>query len=438
MPSVSTLACAFAVVLASSSVRAAPAAQVAQTADASAPVSALAASYPNMPTSWPDPDETKGGINILLDTPLVVEGMKKVKAAVPAAILALPPSTQLVLGSGDVTYPGGAAAQAANCHIPGGCYRSTAAAYYDIDYTSCTAQNAWGLTYDDGPTGPTDTPNTADLQAQLDTMKLKATFFVAGSPCFYYPTVCKTIFDKGNEVAVHTWSHAAMTSLTNEQIVAEILFTEAWIVRTVGVKPIFFRPPFGDVDDRVRGIIGALGYKNIVWAPTKSSEDTGTATTAETVATVKSWFVAQPGFISLEHNITPATTAKSIAVLQAVQALGAAFPLQMQPVGTCLGMSAYAGGAAVPAGNTTTAASSVVSASPAAATSVVVVSGVPVTKTSVVLAPGATATGAKPTGTAASTPGGSAVVAGASGRTGVVGLPAAVVAVGAAAVAACL
>ncbi|KAJ3167618.1 chitin deacetylase [Geranomyces variabilis] len=328
----------------------APVAQVAGPAPDGAPISPLAASYANMPTTWPDPDETKGGINLpaLLNSPLVLEGLKRVEAVVPPNILALLPSKQLVIGSGDVTYPGGAAAQAANCHQPSGCFRTTAANGYQPDITMCPQPNVWGVTYDDGPTALPDTPNSSDLRAQLAAMnQQKATFFVAGSPGFYQPAELKNIFDAGHEIAVHTWTHAALTSLTNPQIVAEILYTEAWIVRTIGVKPVLFRPPFGDVDDRVRGIIGALGYKNVMWALNRDSQDTTPTTLEQTVASVTSWFTPQPGFISLEHNITPNTTAKSIAVLKAVQAAGATFPLKMMPVGVCLGVSPYAGNATV-------------------------------------------------------------------------------------------
>jgi peptidoglycan/xylan/chitin deacetylase (PgdA/CDA1 family) len=36
-----------------------------------------------------------------------------------------------------------------------------------------------------------------------------------------------------------------MTSLTNEQIVAELKWTEKAIFDTIGVTPIYWRPPFG-------------------------------------------------------------------------------------------------------------------------------------------------------------------------------------------------
>ncbi|KAJ3162323.1 chitin deacetylase [Geranomyces michiganensis] len=338
---------------------------------------AAAAAYPNMPTVWPDSDQSKGGINVpsILASPLVQAGLARVQAAgIPPAILNLPVSRQVTIGSGDVVYPNGPAGQAAACHFPAGCSRTAASAGILPDFSACPAPNTWGITYDDGPTAAPDSPNSLDLLAQLRAMgNQKSTMFVAGSPAFFQPRVLKQMFDEGHEIAVHTWTHAALTSLTTPQIVAELLYTEAWIVRTIGVKPTMYRPPFGDVDDRVRAIATALGFRNIMWAAGRDSLDTTPATLPETVALVSSWFTAQPGFISLEHNITPNTTAKSIAVLRAVQAAGATFPLKLSPVAACLGLAPYAGG------NATTVASS--AAVPAATSTLQ-----PVTSTQLIIA----------------------------------------------------
>jgi peptidoglycan/xylan/chitin deacetylase (PgdA/CDA1 family) len=64
-----------------------------------------------------------------------------------------------------------------------------------------------------------------------------------------------------------------------------------------------FRPPYGDVDDRVRAIIKAMGLRNIMWAV--DSTDSLTGQSAAGIATVaKGWMSA--GIyraISLEHDL---------------------------------------------------------------------------------------------------------------------------------------
>ena len=64
-----------------------------------------------------------------------------------------------------------------------------------------------------------------------------------------------------------------MTSLTNEQIVAELKWTEKAIFSIIGVTPLYWRPPFGDVDNRVRAIASQLGYKTAIWTQEFDTND---------------------------------------------------------------------------------------------------------------------------------------------------------------------
>lgn len=59
----------------------------------------------------------------------------------------------------------------------------------------------------------------------------------------------------GDDIAVHTWSHPYMTTLSNEMVVAELGWTMQIIHdSTAGRLPRFWRPPYGDSDNRVRAI----------------------------------------------------------------------------------------------------------------------------------------------------------------------------------------
>ncbi len=61
------------------------------------------------------------------------------------------------------------------------------------------------------------------------------------------------------------WSHGYMTSLTNEQAFAELYFTKKLIHAVLGVTVTCWRPPYGDVDDRIRWIAHALGLATVIW-----------------------------------------------------------------------------------------------------------------------------------------------------------------------------
>lgn len=56
----------------------------------------------------------------------------------------------------------------------------------------------------------------------------------------------------------HTWSHRYMTSLTNEQVFAELYYSKKAIKDVMGVTVQCWRPPYGDVDDRVRCVLLSL------------------------------------------------------------------------------------------------------------------------------------------------------------------------------------
>jgi peptidoglycan/xylan/chitin deacetylase (PgdA/CDA1 family) len=51
-----------------------------------------------------------------------------------------------------------------------------------------------------------------------------------------------------HQIGVHTWSHASLTTLTNEQIIAELGWTKKVIKDTLGVTPNTMRPPYGDIE----------------------------------------------------------------------------------------------------------------------------------------------------------------------------------------------
>jgi len=87
----------------------------------------------------------------------------------------------------------------------------------------------------------------------------------------------------GHQISVHTWSHRPLTTLTNEQIVAELGWTMKVIKDTIGVTPNTFRPPYGDIDDRVRGVAAQMGLTPIIW--TQYLEANNTYTNFDTVST---------------------------------------------------------------------------------------------------------------------------------------------------------
>lgn len=201
----------------------------------------------------------------------------------------------------------------------------------------------WGLTYDDGPSF-----YTTQLLQYLDQVNLKSTFFAVGSRVLEFPYIAQAEYVKGHQIAVHTWSHPSLTTLTTQQIIAELGWSRKIIKDVLGVTPNMMRPPFGDIDDRVRNISLAMGLVPVIWtriSPT-ATFDTGdfnirggTDTVQEVLQNwdfIKGNATQIPtGFILLEHDLFQQTVEIATGYILP-DALSNQPPFNIQPVVSCL------------------------------------------------------------------------------------------------------
>ncbi|CAE6454758.1 unnamed protein product [Rhizoctonia solani] len=186
-----------------------------------------------------------------IDSPEVLEWIAQVKAKNPNIPLISQTKDGSCASDPELAKQGSAAG---NCWWTcGGCTRPT-------DITVCPDKMSWGLTYDDGPS-----PYTPKLLHYLDEHQLNATFYVVGSRVISRPEMVQYEYMNGHELSVHTWSHHPLTTLTNEQIIAELGWTRKAIKDVAGVSPLTMRPPYGDIDDRVRAISMAMDLTPVIW-----------------------------------------------------------------------------------------------------------------------------------------------------------------------------
>ncbi|CAG8506183.1 5036_t:CDS:2 [Racocetra persica] len=128
------------------------------------------------------------------------------------------------------------------------------------DVVLCPEPGTLGLTYDDGP----NCSHTVFYDF-LKEKNQKATMFFIGSNVAAFPYEAKRALTDGHQVCVHTWSHQPMTTLTNDEALAELYYSRKTIKYVMGVTPLYWRPPFGDVDDRIRAIAQQLNLATIIW-----------------------------------------------------------------------------------------------------------------------------------------------------------------------------
>ncbi|EUC58250.1 polysaccharide deacetylase from carbohydrate esterase family CE10 protein, putative [Rhizoctonia solani AG-3 Rhs1AP] len=210
--------------------------------------------------------------------------------------------------TGGCSDPANAAA-VANASASGTCWWTCGGCTRDTDITTCPDPKTWGMSFDDGPS-----PYTPNLLQYLDQQNLKSTFFIVGSRAISRPEMVQTEYMGGHQLSVHTWSHPSLTTLTNEQIIAELGWTKKAMKDITGVTPNTMRPPYGDIDDRVRAICKAMGLTPIIWTSAGGSDfDTNdwhipSGLSSETVLSSFETILSKAnslntGFIVLSHDL---------------------------------------------------------------------------------------------------------------------------------------
>lgn len=126
-------------------------------------------------------------------------------------------------------------------------------------HSSCSRPGLLALTFDDGVSKYY--PELLDI---LDTMRVKATFFVVGETLLspMKRGFLQSAYDKGHLIANHTFNHPDLIRLTDIQIESEIKETQN-ALQPFSEKII--RPPFGNVDQRVYDKIKSMGYSVVIW-----------------------------------------------------------------------------------------------------------------------------------------------------------------------------
>ncbi|KAJ6602833.1 carbohydrate esterase family 4 protein [Mycena vulgaris] len=130
----------------------------------------------------------------------------------------------------------------------------------DKDVASVPEPRTLGYGFDDGP----NCSHNA-FYDYLTEQKQKATMFFIGSNVLDWPLQAQRAVADGHEICVHTWSHRYMTAFSNEGAFGELYYTMEAIKLVTGFTPTCWRPPFGDVDDRIRYIASQLGLETIIW-----------------------------------------------------------------------------------------------------------------------------------------------------------------------------
>jgi peptidoglycan/xylan/chitin deacetylase (PgdA/CDA1 family) len=117
------------------------------------------------------------------------------------------------------------------------------------------------LTFDDGP-DPEGTPAVLETLAELG---WRATFFLLGSQVRRHPDIARLVVDAGHEVGVHGTIHRNHLVRTPLGIRRDLSLAAREIIDVTGVRPRWFRPPYGVLSAGTLWAARDLGLVPVLW-----------------------------------------------------------------------------------------------------------------------------------------------------------------------------
>ena len=133
---------------------------------------------------------------------------------------------------------------------------------YEIIQSGAQARKV-ALTFDDGP-DPAYTPAILDI---LKREHAQATFFLIGMEAQKYSSLARRIYEEGHGIGNHTFTHPDISDLSRRYMDLELNATERLFAAKMGVKPLYFRPPYSidqepDIAEQVRPLelVQGSGY----------------------------------------------------------------------------------------------------------------------------------------------------------------------------------
>jgi len=193
-----------------------------------------------------------------------------------------------------------------------------------------------GYGFDDGPNC---THNA--FYDYLSSQNQKATMFFIGSNVLNWPNEARRALADGHEICAHSWSHRYMTAFDSQDAFAEFWYTLQAIKLVMGITVTCWRPPFGDVDDRIRAIANALGLRTVVWGYDSNDWRVGTGNITEAdVDNAYNLFISNltagtfntAGGIMLTHELNNYTMSEAIKYYPQLKSSFS----YLAPVGVCL------------------------------------------------------------------------------------------------------
>lgn len=139
------------------------------------------------------------------------------------------------------------------------------------------------------------------ILATLAKHRVRGTFFLTGRWIARNQELAARIKAAGHEIYNHSMNHPHFTTLTDDDIRAQLRRMDAVAEGVTGstTRP-YFRPPYGDYDERVVDLAAREGYHTVMWSADAGDWMESEGYTADQVRT-RIMNASEPGAIILMH-----------------------------------------------------------------------------------------------------------------------------------------
>jgi peptidoglycan/xylan/chitin deacetylase (PgdA/CDA1 family) len=121
-------------------------------------------------------------------------------------------------------------------------------------------RRALALTFDDGPSE--STPEILDILARHNAT---ATFFQCGANVARLPNLARAVADAGHEIGNHSYSHPYLFLRSPGAIANDLRCAQDTIIAHTGVRPVWFRAPYGVRWPGLRAAQRQLQLTGVMW-----------------------------------------------------------------------------------------------------------------------------------------------------------------------------
>jgi len=107
---------------------------------------------------------------------------------------------------------------------------------------------------------------TGEILDILDRYQINATFFVDGAWLRQHADLAREIVMRGHEIGLHGYEHKLMTEMDDEELAADFTKAVNALQTELDISTNLFRPPFGELDERVFNFAHSQGFTTVLWS----------------------------------------------------------------------------------------------------------------------------------------------------------------------------